>query len=90
MLKDERKSNYVSCKIALDKTGEAMLPFTEDKLKDLHQQISLQVGNQPICHQQCNGASPVACGDKRWFGFIPIHENWYGTSFKHGNGRNIT
>ncbi|WAR11855.1 hypothetical protein MAR_026035, partial [Mya arenaria] len=63
MLKDERKRNYVSCKIALDKTGEAVLPFTEDKLKDLHQQISLQVGNQPICQQRC---SKVMRDVNRW------------------------
>ncbi|WAR11732.1 hypothetical protein MAR_025912, partial [Mya arenaria] len=52
--KDKRKQNYDSCKVALDETGEALLPFTEDKLKDLHQQISLQVGNQLVCYQQCS------------------------------------
>ncbi|WAR11844.1 hypothetical protein MAR_026024, partial [Mya arenaria] len=61
--KDERKQNYDSCKVALDETGEALLPFTEDKLKDLHQQISLQVGNQPVCHQQC---SKVMRAVNRW------------------------
>ncbi|XP_052815370.1 uncharacterized protein LOC128242309 isoform X2 [Mya arenaria] len=61
--KDKRKQNYDSCKAALDQTGEALLPFTEDKLKDLHQQISLQVGNQPVCHQQC---SKVMRDVNRW------------------------
>ncbi|WAR11747.1 hypothetical protein MAR_025927, partial [Mya arenaria] len=54
LLKNEKKKNYVSCMIALHKTAEAVSPFTDGILQQLHQQISQQLGSQNLCQQQCS------------------------------------
>ncbi|WAR11842.1 hypothetical protein MAR_026022, partial [Mya arenaria] len=54
LLKNKKKKNYVSYMIALHKTAEAVSPFTDGILQQLHQQISQQLGSQNLCQQQCS------------------------------------